>query len=222
LTFVDGATADLEVDVIFSERMSFGDLIMTPADWAPHARQAGDDVVFVDLEDGVSESDGQAAVTTVTERFSAPDPQTRDEYLHTVGGEVDRMLTLVYGLLGVAVLIGLMGVGNTLALTIHERTRELGLLRAVGQSRRQLRSTVRWESVIVAIFGTVGGIAVGTFLGWGLMRAINSQEGFGVFAVPFTPLAVILALAALAGVIAAVRPARRAARLDILDAVARG
>jgi putative ABC transport system permease protein len=79
---------------------------------------------------------------------------------------------------------------------------------------------VRWESVIVAIFGTVGGITVGTFLGWGLMRAINSQEGFGVFAIPVTPLAVILALAALAGVIAAVRPARRAARLDILDAVA--
>jgi putative ABC transport system permease protein len=130
------------------------------------------------------------------------------------------MLAMVYGLLGVAVLIGLMGVGNTLALSIHERTRELGLLRAVGQSRRQVRSTVRWESVIVAVFGTVGGLAVGTFLGWGLMRAINSQEGFGLFAVPVAPLAVILGLAALAGVVAAVRPARRAARLNILDAVA--
>jgi putative ABC transport system permease protein len=220
LTFVDDATADLEVGVIFSERMSFGDLIMNPADWAPHARQAGDLVVFVDLADGVSEADGQAAVKTVTQRFSAPDPQTRDEYVDSVGDEIDQMLTLVYGLLAVAVLIGLMGVGNTLALSIHERTRELGLLRAVGQSRRQLRSTVRWESVIVAVFGTVGGIAVGTFLGWGLMRAIHSQEGFGLFAIPVTPLAVILALAAVAGVIAAVRPARRAARLDILDAIA--
>jgi putative ABC transport system permease protein len=220
LTFVDGATADLEVGVIFSERMSFGDLIMSPADWAPHAHQDGDVVVFVDLAAGVSEADGQAAVTAVTERFSSPDPQTREEYVDSVGDEIDQMLTLVYGLLAVAVLIGLMGVGNTLALSIHERTRELGLLRAVGQSRRQLRSTVRWESVIVAVFGTVGGIAVGTFLGWGLMRAIHSQAGFGLFAIPVTPLAVILALAAVAGVIAAVRPARRAARLDILDAIA--
>jgi putative ABC transport system permease protein len=220
LTFVDGATTDLSVGVIYSERMSFGDLIIDPADWAPHARQAGDVVVFVDLADEVTEADGQAAVTAVTGRFAAPDPLTRDEYVDSVGSEIDQMLAMIYGLLGVAVLIGLMGVGNTLALSIHERTRELGLLRAVGQSRSQVRSTVRWESVIVAVFGTVGGLAVGTFLGWGLMRAINAQEGFGLFAVPVTPLAVILGLAALAGVLAAVRPARRAARLDILDAVA--
>jgi putative ABC transport system permease protein len=220
MTFVDGVTTDLEVGVIYAERMNFGDFIIDPADWEPHARQAGDVVVFIDLADGVTLADGQDAVTAVTERFSAPDPQTRDEYVDSVGDEIDGMLTFVYGLLGVAVLIGVMGVGNTLALSIHERTRELGLLRAVGQSRRQLRSTVRWESVIVALFGTVGGLAVGTFLGWGLMRAINSQEEFGVFAVPVPQLAVILGLAALAGVVAAVRPARRAARLDILDAVA--
>jgi putative ABC transport system permease protein len=220
MRFVDGVTTDLKVGVIYAERMNFGDFIIAPADWAPHARQSGDVVVFIDLADGVSVADGQTAVTAVTDRFSAPDPQTRDEYVDSVGDEIDGMLTFVYGLLGVAVLIGVMGVGNTLALSIHERTRELGLLRAVGQSRRQLRSTVRWESVIVAVFGTVGGLAVGTFLGWGLMRAINSQEEFGVFAVPVPQLAVILALAAVAGVVAAVRPARRAARLDILDAVA--
>ena len=89
------------------------------------------------------------------------------------------MLTLVYGLLALAVLIALMGIANTLSLSIHERTRELGLLRAVGQTRRQLRSSVRWESVIVAVFGTVGGIGLGTFLGWGLVRALSAQEGFG-------------------------------------------
>jgi putative ABC transport system permease protein len=220
LTFVDGITSELRVAVIYTERMSFEDLVISEADWAPHARQNGDVVVFVDLADGVSEADGKAAVTTVTERFSAPEPQTRDEYIDAVGSEIDQMLTMVYGLVAVAVLIGLMGVGNTLALSIHERTRELGLLRAVGQTRRQLRSTVRWESIIVAVFGTIGGLSVGTFLGWGLMRAINAQEGFGIFAAPASSLAVILALAAMAGVLAAVRPARRAARLDILDAIA--
>jgi putative ABC transport system permease protein len=220
VTFVDGATADLTVGAVFTERMSFGDLLIDRDDWTAHAGQAGDVVVFVDLAEGVAEADGKAAVTDVTDRFLAPEPQTRDGYVDSVGDEIDQMLTLVYGLLAVAVLIGLMGVGNTLALSIHERTQELGLLRAVGQSRRQVRSTVRWESVIVAVFGTIGGVAVGTFLGWGVMRAIEAQEGFGVFAVPTTSLAVILALAAVAGVVAALRPARRAAKLDILQAVA--
>jgi putative ABC transport system permease protein len=220
MTFVDGATTELEVGVIFTERMSFGDLVMATSDWAPHARQNGDAVVFVDLADGVSEADGLAAVGTVTERYSAPDPQTREEYKDSVGSEIDSMLAVIYGLLAVAVVIAVMGIGNTLALSIHERTRELGLLRAVGQSRRQLRATVRWESVIMAVFGTLGGLAVGTFLGWGLMRAINAQEGFGVFEAPVSSLAVVLVLAAVAGIVAAMRPARRAARLDILDAIA--
>jgi putative ABC transport system permease protein len=220
LTFVDGATTDLEVGVIFTERMSFGDLVLSNADWSPHARQGGDAVVFVDLADGISEDAGHAAVSEVTTRYSAPDPQTREEYKDSVGSEIDSMLAVIYGLLAVAVLIAVMGIANTLALSIHERTRELGLLRAVGQSRRQLRATVRWESVIMAVFGTVGGLAMGTFLGWGLMRAINAQEGFGVFEAPMSSLAVVLVLAAVAGIVAATGPARRAARLDILDAIA--
>ena len=97
-----------------------------------------------------------------------------------------------------------------LALAIHERTRELGLLRAVGQSRSQVRSTVRWESVIVSVFGTVCGVALGSFLGWGVMEALASSEGFGAFTLPTTTLGMILGLAALAGVVAAIRPARRA------------
>jgi putative ABC transport system permease protein len=145
---------------------------------------------------------------------------TEDEYLGDVSSQIDQMLFVVYGLLGIAVLIALMGIGNTLSLSIHERTRELGLLRAVGQSRSQLRSALRWESVIVAVFGTIGGVALGTFLGWGLMRALSAEEGFGAFALPVTPLAVILGLAAVAGIVASLRPARRAARLDILGAIA--
>ena len=220
MTFVDGATSDLRVGAIYAERMTVGDLLITSADWAPHARQASDVVVLIEFAEGVAESDGAAAVTAVTEQFAAPDPQTRDEYLESIGGEVDQMLAFVYGLLGVAIVIALLGIANTLSLSIHERTRELGLLRAVGQNRSQVRATVRWESVIVAVFGTIGGLAIGTFLGWGLMRAVNAQEDFGVFAAPVIPLAVILVLAAAAGVVAAIRPARRAARLDILQAIA--
>jgi putative ABC transport system permease protein len=195
-------------------------MIMASEDWAPHAGQAMDVVLFVTLADGVTEEAGHAAVTAVTEQYGAPDPQTRAEYKASIGDEVDQMLYVIYGLLAIAVLIAVMGIGNTLALSIHERTRELGLLRAVGQTRAQLRSSLRWESVIVAVFGTIGGLGLGTFLGWGLMRALNAEEGFGVFALPVVPLAVILVLAALAGVVAALRPARRAARMDVLAAIA--
>jgi putative ABC transport system permease protein len=112
-----------------------------------------------------------------------------------------------------------MGIANTLSLSIHERTRELGLLRAVGQTRRQLRSMVRGEAATVALFGTVGGVGLGVFLGWAMVAAL-ADEGFTSFAVPAGPLAVVLALGALVGVVAAVRPARRAARLDVLAAIA--
>jgi putative ABC transport system permease protein len=221
MTFVDGTTTKLTVADVFERQDVMSNIIMDKADWTQHAGgQDADVVLFVTLRDGVPEAAGKAAVTAVTEQHGAPDPLTRDEYVGSVGKQVDQMLYVIYGLLGIAVLIALMGIGNTLALSIHERTRELGLLRAVGQERRQLRSSLRWESVIVAVFGTVGGLGLGTFLGWGLMRAMKAQGAFGVFQAPVVPLAVILGLAALAGVVAAIRPARRAARMDVLAAIA--
>jgi putative ABC transport system permease protein len=146
--------------------------------------------------------------------------QNRQQFLDAQGAQVDVLLRVIYALLGVAILIAGMGIANTLSLSIHERTRELGLLRAIGQSRRQLRAMVRWESVIVATFGAVGGVGLGIFLGWGMIRALAASEGFGTFALPVVPLAVIVLLGAGLGVLAAVRPARRAARLDVLAAIA--
>ncbi len=132
------------------------------------------------------------------------------------------VLGLVYVMLALAVVIALIGIANTLSLSILERTRELGLLRAVGQDRRGIRSMVRWESVIVALFGTVGGLGLGPFLGWGLMRGLASGDSatLATFAFPAGSLVVVVVAGALAGVLAAVRPARRAARLDVLAALA--
>jgi putative ABC transport system permease protein len=113
-----------------------------------------------------------------------------------------------------------MGIANTLSLSVHERTRELGLLRAVGQSRSQLRAMVRWESVIVATFGSMGGMGLGLFLAWGLVRALNASEGFGTFVVPVGSLVTVLLVGATVGVVAGLRPAWRASRLDVLAAVA--
>jgi putative ABC transport system permease protein len=134
---------------------------------------------------------------------------------------VDMMLTIIYALLALAIIIALMGIANTLSLSIHERTRELGLLRAVGETRAQVRSMVRWESVVIATFGAVGGIGLGIFLGWALVQGVGAASGgLGVFALPVGRLAVVLVVGGVAGVLAGLRPARRAARLDVLRAIA--
>ena len=131
---------------------------------------------------------------------------------------LDQLLTLVYALLGLAILIALLGIANTLAPSIVEGTRELGLLRAVGMTRSQLRSSIRWESVIIAVQGTVLGLLISVFVGWALVSAL-SDEGITVFRIPYATLAAVVVLAAVAGMAAAVPPSRRAAELDVLRAV---
>jgi putative ABC transport system permease protein len=125
-------------------------------------------------------------------------------------------------LLALAILIALMGIANTLSLSVYERTRELGLLRAIGETRRQVRSMIRWESVIIAVFGTVGGLGVGVFLGWALVEAASQGTGDMIapsFTAPVGQLAVLLVVGAIAGVLAGLRPARRAAKLPVLQAI---
>jgi len=218
--YADGVVESVAVQAVFEDANILGDLLMHEDAWLAHTTRSDDFIVMVALADGVSVDEGRVAVAPLTERHGAPDAQDRDEYLESATAELDQMLGLVYGLLGLAILIALLGIANTLSLSLHERTRELGLLRAVGQTRRQLRRTVRWESVIIAVFGTVGGLGLGTFLGWGMMRSLEASEGMGTFVAPATTLVIVLAAAIVAGVVAAIRPARRAAKLDVLDAIA--
>jgi putative ABC transport system permease protein len=218
--FADGAAETFTVDAIYTTDNLFGDLLMQRAAYEPHATQMDDVVVLLTAAAGTSVTDAKVAVQEVVDSYYGPDVRTRGEYLDLVNAQVDQALALVYGLLAVAILIAVMGIANTVSLAVHERTRELGLLRAVGQTRRQTRTMVRWESVMVAVFGTLGGVVLGTFLGWGMVRAIGEEEGIGTFAIPTTSLVVVLVLGAAAGVLAALRPARRAARLDVLTAIA--
>ena len=122
-------------------------------------------------------------------------------------------------LLGLSIVIALFGITNTLSLSVFERTRELSLLRAVGATRSQVRSVVRWESVLIAVLGAIFGIGIGTVFGWMTVRALADQ-GFSTFAFPTAQVVAAVVAAALAGTLAAVLPARRAARVDILRALA--
>lgn len=218
LEFADGATTGATVAAIYDERGLMRDVLLPRETWAPHATGDSDIAVLVDLADGVGLAAGRDAVEAATDGI--PAVMDRDEFVDSVAGEIDALLNVVYALLALAIIIALMGIANVLSLSTHERRRELGLLRAVGQTRRQLRTMVRWESVIVALFGTVGGVGLGIFLGWGLFQALASQEGFGTFAAPAGQLAVVLVAGAAAGILAGLRPARRAARLPVLDAIA--
>ncbi|MGH9182936.1 MAG: ABC transporter permease [Acidimicrobiales bacterium] len=220
VTFADGTTTDLAVGALYQAGTFVEDLLLPRATWSPHSVQDLDATVFVELADGVDLGAGKSAVQAVAQAFGAPDVEDRQEYVDSVAGNVTRMLGLVYVLLGLAVVIAAMGIANSLSLAVHERTRELGLLRAVGQTRGQLRSMVRWESVIIALFGTTGGLGLGVFLGWALVRAVSEGGPVGTFAAPLGPLAVVLVAGAVVGVVAGLRPARRAAGLNILLAIA--
>ncbi|MDX2825158.1 ABC transporter permease [Streptomyces ipomoeae] len=221
LTFTDGQRRTFTVRAVYGRSELAGDYVITRAAWAPHRTQDADTLLAVSFKDGVSAAEGKAAVERVAERYGDPDVQTRDEYAQSSAGGIDMMLTLVYALLALAVLIALLGIANTLTLAIHERTRELGLLRAVGQTRSQLRAMVRWESVLVAAFGTAGGLGLGAFLGWVLVKASDgASDSAFAFAVPPAQLAVVALVGLAAGALAGLRPARRAARLDVLRAIA--
>jgi putative ABC transport system permease protein len=220
--YPDGATERPTVGAVYAgDNLSEGGGgIRLPRDaYLPHTARPADGNMLIALADGVTVAEGEAAVQRVADRFGAPYVETNDEFTDAIAAEIDAILTVVYALLILAIVIALMGIANALSLSIHERTRELGLLRAVGQTRRQTRTMMQGEAVTVALFGTVGGLALGLFLAWAIVEAL-AGSGFRSFAIPAGSLAVVLVLGALAGVVAAVRPARRAARLDVLDAIA--
>lgn len=180
--------------------------------------QSMDAAVLIAAGDGFDAADARAAVEEVAAAYPAVAVQDQGEYRDTVAGQIDQMLALVTALLGMALLIAVLGIMNTLALSIHERTREIGLLRAVGMTRVQVRRMVRWEAVTVAVLGTFVGLLLGTVVGWATTRAL-ADEGMASFVVPAGQLFGAVLLAVLAGVLAAVLPARAAARLDVLRAV---
>jgi putative ABC transport system permease protein len=178
-----------------------------------------DHQVYVKVAPGVSPSRAQAALDTVLARWPNGRLQDQAAFEKSVGSQIDIILNLIYGLLGLAIVIALIGIANTLALSVHERRRELGLLRAIGMTRPQVRSAIRWESVMIALMGTVLGFALAVAGSWGIITAIPADRPIPL-SVPPVQLTLIVVLASVAGVLAAVGPARRAARLDILAAIA--
>ncbi len=177
-----------------------------------------DNFVFVTLAEGADREQVQAELEGLVEAQKMVSVKDQDGLAEEQRGPIDQLLTLIYGLLALALVIAVLGIVNTLALSVIERTREVGLLRAIGLSRRQLRQMIRLESIVIAILGAVLGILLGLIFGWVLLSDLASQ-GLEVIAVPWIQLVVFLAISLVVGVLAAVFPARRAARLDVLEAI---
>lgn len=218
--FADGQELQLTVRAIYDGNAIGGESawVVGLDTFEAHVADQFDRRVFLTVDDGIRAADSRAAIDAALAQWPNAEVQDGAEFKEAITAEIDQMLNLIYGLLALAVVIALIGIANTLALSIHERTRELGLLRAIGMHRRQLRAAVRWESLLIATLGAAlgGMLAVGG--AWGIVKALDS-EGVTRFTVPVSQLVVIVASAGLAGIVAAAGPARRAARLDVLTAI---
>ena len=220
LDFLDSGPTRLRVAGIYDgpEASQLGSFILGIDELARHVENDSDYQIMITLADGTAPAEAKPVLDAVTKPYLSADVQTVDDYSKSIGDQLDVILNLVLGLTVLAIVIAMLGITNTVALSVLERTRELGLLRAVGMSRSQVRAAIRWESVIIALLGTSLGLAFGVLGGWGLVASLK-DDGFEVFRVPFGTLTGMTALAAGLGTLAALLPAWRASRLNVLDAI---
>ena len=194
----------------------FGEISVSKATFDASFANHDNEFTFLNIRGGPSEAN-TAALKTSLAAFPAAVVETRDEFRNSRTSDITQTLQILYALLGLSVIVSLFGVINTLVLSVFERTRELGMLRAIGMTRRQVRRMIRHESIVTALIGATLGIGVGMFLAV-LTTTALSKYGV-VFAVPYGTLIVFVGIAILAGMLAAILPARRASRLNILNAL---
>ncbi|MFL6206713.1 MAG: ABC transporter permease [Acidimicrobiales bacterium] len=214
-----GEQLDLRVAALSDEENLLGFFTMTRATYQANAKAPLDTFLYGTVDDG---ADVDVVVDRVDEAVAAtPGLQVLDKegFIGSIADQVSFFLNFITILLLLSIVIALIGVANTLSLSISERVRELGLLRAVGMDRVQLKRSIRWEAILIAMLGTTVGVALSVGLGWALMEGFASQ-GFTEFRVPVGSLVVLLVAGAGVGTLAAILPARRAAKLSILDAIA--
>jgi putative ABC transport system permease protein len=211
-----GARPSFEVAGIYESDIEIvGKVLITQAVMARDFGQTQDLIDFVELAPGADPEAVQQRLETLMERqFPTAEVVNQQELKEIYEEQVNQLLSLIYALLALAILISVFGIVNTLALSIHERTRELGMLRAIGMSRRQVRTMIRYEAVITALIGAILGIVLGVLFAVLIAQPLK-DEGF-TLSFPIGSLLALLVLATVIGVLAAIPPARRASRLDVL------
>jgi putative ABC transport system permease protein len=216
-TFGDGSTRPLKVAGFFVND-EIGNYIANSALVDGSAIIMFDVGVYIQTKEGVDKAEAFAALDAAVKKYGQGELLTKQEYINKQSGQVNQLLGLIYGLLMLSVIISIVGIIITLLLSVFERQRELALLRAVGMTRSQVRTTVRWESVITSLLGAVLGIILGIGLGWVIVFALKDQ-GLTSFKLPVGPTIVIMVMSFIVGLFAAIYPAWRATRVNILDAL---
>jgi putative ABC transport system permease protein len=218
-TFLDGTSRTLTVRGTYRNDDFAGQYLVSHALHAATGVDQLDISVYVVADAGADAAEVSAALERAAADYPNADVQSRDEYISAQAAQFDQLVNLMYALLALAALIALVNIANSLVLSIHERTRELGLLRAVGTTRAQTSRSVLWEGLIVALLGTLLGLLLGTFFGWSISVVGRGFE-LDAFVVPVVPLLVIGLLAVAGALLASIRPGWRAAHLDVLRAIA--
>ena len=216
---VEGTRLALTVQGIYEKDEILGKFTVDQSILSQTTGPGGIAFVFIQAAKGVSDSDFRAAVEPVVKSTGIGKLQSRSEFIKEASGQINQILGLIYGLLALSIIIAIFGIVLTLLLSVYERRRETGLLRAVGMTRSQVRQTVRWESVITSVYGAIVGVVLGLVVGYVIVLSLRSQ-GFKSFSVPVPTIISILIIAIVVGVLAAVVPARRATKTDILAAIA--
>jgi putative ABC transport system permease protein len=219
IRFTKTGVRPFTVRAIYKEQALAGKYVVSTAGFDENFDKITNALVLIKLQPGASPATVEKRLAVVMKEYPNGTLEDQQKFKASQAKQIDTLLNLIYALLLLAIVIAVFGIGVTLALSIFERTHEIGLLRAVGMSRSQVRSTVRWESVIIALIGTILGLIIGVFFGWTLVQALKDQ-GIDQLRLPPGQLLVLVILGAVVGTIAAWWPARRAAKLDILHAIA--
>jgi putative ABC transport system permease protein len=223
VAFTGGRTAHLKVAAITADNGAIDTGVMytnitTAGRYVPADRMPESQIMFAAAKDG-HEKQAYAALKDSMKAYPQYAVQNQTDYKKTLQDQIGQLLNLVYGLLALAIVVAVLGVVNTLALSVVERTREIGLMRAVGLSRRQLRRMIRLESVVIALFGALIGLGLG--MGWGTAaQKLLALEGLGVLRVPWPTIGGVFVASAFVGLLAALFPAFRAGRMNVLNAIA--
>lgn len=218
VTLTDGAVHRLKVQGTYARKELAGRFTVSSELLSSAAIPRFDLAVYVKRAPEASAEKTRAAIDSVVKKYGNGSLYSKSEYIEKQAASVNQLLGLIYGLLALSIVIAVVGIVITLLLSVFERRREIGLLRAVGMTKSQVRSTVRWESVITSLIGAVVGVVLGVGLGYVVILALRNQ-GLSTFSVPYSSVLVILVLSFFVGVVASVYPARRATKLDILEAL---
>ncbi|MFJ1548384.1 ABC transporter permease [Streptomyces sp. NPDC088246] len=218
VTFDDDKKGELKVGAVFKGNEMLSPVLMPKSVADAHGSRADIREIWLKMDGGASEANEQALVKALGDNpgMSIMDRQDiRDMF----GGSVNLAMNIMYGLLAMALIIAVLGVVNTLAMSVFERQQEIGMLRAIGLDRRRVKRMIRLEAVVISLFGAVVGIALGMFLGWAIGQTLSSDIPEYALVIPWDRIAVFLVLAGVVGVLAALWPARSAAKLNMLTAI---